>query len=439
MSIVVNVLNITVIALFGMTVIHFYNRYTEYFFAMLIAIVYWAQLLVSSAYIETGIYLMDIGKDSYPTGVTIRLFLMIEIYFMVLFYLARKHPIKERVEGTLSRYKDYKKVLILLFLVYSYRLADILVSGNIFNNVLVNRFDYYRDISTFPFAAIVQYFSFPLMWLAGYIMTLAENKKQRIFPILIFAINVFSLFLIGVQFGGYLQSALYFFCPTLLRLAKKRKLLRLRYAVMVAAVFLVMLIPKYNHFEEAIASGYANTSFGLNTAYDFLMYRALGQEADLTWEIDREIVEEGFIEPDRFFEQIQEVLGIEVDTTTQYLMNRGLSGSALTRYSWGSAAVTGGYLVSWAAMFGYIFAIPFWMLDAALLFAVVKLICDGMAKQRLFILLAGGYLFCQCYTIIISANFSAMGNTIPHILIVLLLFLYKKPKKFKLGNRVYRI
>ena len=80
MSIVVNILNIIVIALFGMTVIHFYNRYTEYFFAMLIAVVYWAQLLVSSAYIETGIYLMDIGKDSYPTGVTIRLFLMIEIY-----------------------------------------------------------------------------------------------------------------------------------------------------------------------------------------------------------------------------------------------------------------------------------------------------------------------------------------------------------------------
>ena len=208
---------------------------------------------------------------------------------------------------------------------------------------------------------------------------------------------------------------------------------------MVAAVFLVMLIPKYNHFEEAIASGYANTSFGLNTAYDFLMYRALGMEADLTWEIDREIVEEGFIEPDRFFEQIQEVLGIEVDTTTQYLMNRGLSESALTRYSWGSAIVTGGYPVSWAAMLGYFFAIPFWMLDAALLFVVVKLICDGMAKQRLFILLAGGYLFCQCYTIIISANFSAMGNTIPHILIVLLLLLHKKPKKFKLGNRVYRI
>lgn len=36
MSIVVNILNIIVIALFGMTVIHFYNRYTEYFFAMLL-------------------------------------------------------------------------------------------------------------------------------------------------------------------------------------------------------------------------------------------------------------------------------------------------------------------------------------------------------------------------------------------------------------------
>lgn len=30
---------------------------------MLIIIVYWIQLLVSSAYIETGVYLKDIGKQ----------------------------------------------------------------------------------------------------------------------------------------------------------------------------------------------------------------------------------------------------------------------------------------------------------------------------------------------------------------------------------------
>ena len=83
---VISVINLIVIAIFAMSVARFYNRHTEYFFAMLIIVVYWTQLLVSSAYIETGVYLKDIGKTSYATGVTIRLFLMIEFMLCLISY-----------------------------------------------------------------------------------------------------------------------------------------------------------------------------------------------------------------------------------------------------------------------------------------------------------------------------------------------------------------
>ena len=439
MNIYINIANIIIIALFGASVIYYYNKFTEYFFAILIIIIYWAHLLVSCVYIETGIYLTDMGKYSYATGATFRLFCMIELYMFVFFYLAGKHPIKARVAKTSRKFKDYKLILGLLFGVYIYRLADILVSGTIISNAVVNRFDYYRDVSTFPLAGVISYFSYPLMWLAGYIMLLAEKKRQRFIPIILLVMNIVSLFLIGIQFGGYFQVVLYFFGPLLLKLAKERKLLKLRYAVIVAAVMAVMFLPKYNHFEKVIDEGYADTSFGLNTAYDFLFYRAFGQEADLTWEIDRQIVQEGSVDPDRFFSQIQEILGLDVENTTQYLMQRTLSKSALTRYETGSAVVTGGYPISWALMFGYIFSIPFLMLDAVGLFIIAKLICDGMAKQRLFILLAGGYLLCQAYTLAKNADFSAFGNTIPHIFMLLLLFLYKRPKQIKLGKKRIRI
>ena len=439
---IINVLNFVVILLFVMTVIHFYNKHTEYFFAMLIIIIYWAQLLVSSTYIETGVYLKDIGKISYATGVTIRLFLMIELMLGVIMYFASRHPRSEAVDVRNGKYtyKNFRKILWLLLIMYGYRFADVLVSGNILTNPSVTRFNYFSDYSSLPMAQVMDYFSYPCLWILGYALLLGETRKQKAFTISIFAVDLLTVFLRGVEFGGFLQSTLYFLGPTLLMMAKKRKLLKLRYAVVAVALIVTMLVPKYNHFSEALDAGYADTSYGLNTAYDFLMYRMFAQEADLTWEIDRQIWEDGRIEPDRFFEIIKEVVGMSVeDNSTQYLMNRGCYSNALLIYSYGSAAVTGGYPILWAATFGYFFMIPFLIIDAYLIFLVVRCICEGMAKQRMFLLLAGGYLFCQIYTVVISANFSALGNTIPHILVVLLLLFYKRSGKLTINEHTFRI
>ena len=106
------------------------------------------------------------------------------------------------------------------------------------------------------------------------------------------------------------------------------------------------------------------------------------------------------------FDVVKEIIGIPTEeNSTQYLMDRGCSSSALTIYSRGTAVVTGGYPILWVAIFGYIFAIPFLIIDSYLLFLVIRCICEGMEKQRLFLILAGGYLLCQCYTVVISANF----------------------------------
>ena len=390
---IVNILNFFVILLFIMTVIYFYNKHTEYFFAMLIIIIYWAQLLVSSTYIETGVYLKDIGKISYATGSTIRLFLMIELMLGVIMYFASKHPRPEAVDVKNGKYiyNNFKMILCLLLLMYGYRFVDVLISGNILTNPSVTRFNYFSDYSSLPMAQVLDYFSYPCLWLLGYILLLGKTKRQKAFVIFIFAVDLLTVFLRGVEFGGFLQCTLYFLGPTLLKMAKMRKLLKLRYAVVAVALIFTMLIPKYNHFSEAIDAGYADNSYGLNTAYDFLMYRMLAQEADLTWEIDRQIWEDGRIEPDRFLEIVKEVVGMPVeDNSTQYLMNRGCSSNALRIYSYGTAAVTGGYPIIWAATFGYFCAIPFLVIDAYLIFWVVRCICEGMAKQRMFLLLTGG-------------------------------------------------
>ena len=103
-------------------------------------------------------------------------------------------------------------------------------------------------------------------------------------------------------------------------------------------------------------------SYGLTTAYDFLMYRMLAQEADLTWEIDRQVWIDGDIDPERAFDVAKEIIGIPTEVnSTQYLMNRGCSSSALTIYSYSTATVNRrisdfyGAAIFW----DYFFAIPF--------------------------------------------------------------------------------
>lgn len=59
-------------------------------------------------------------------------------------------------------------------------------------------------------------------------------------------------------------------------------MIKIKYVVVSAWILLVMLIHQYNYFSDSILKGYADTFFGLETAYDFLMYWMLAQEADLT-------------------------------------------------------------------------------------------------------------------------------------------------------------
>ncbi len=426
---IVDILNILVILLYVATVLHMYNHHTDYFISMLIVLVYWAQLLVSSAYIETGVYLKDIGTTSYATGVTVRLFLMIEILLFTIMYFAGRwrKKVRNTAEDIESVYNctGWNRLLIIL---YAYRLLDILVSGNILTNSEVTRFNYFSDFSKLPFAQVVDYFSYPMLWVVGYNFVHAGTKRQKCTAVLILLMNVASLFLRGIQFGGYLQCTIYFLSPLLLKLAKKRKLLRFRYIALATVLVVVMLIPKYNYFAEAIKENRADTSYGMTTAYEFLMYRMLAQEADLTWEIDRQVIEQGEIDPGQYLNELASIIGIPVESETgpHYLMERGCSSSALVIYSRGAALVTGGYPMIYPSMFGYMISFPFLIFDGFLIALLCRCICQSLKEKRLVRLIMSGYVFCQCYTIVISADLSSVGNIIPKIFIVMLILTANK-------------
>lgn len=427
-----NILNVLAIGFFLFSVARFYNRHTEYFLVLSIIFIYWIQLVISSAYIETGVYLKDIGVRSYPTGVTLRLVCMLEL-FLIVFSVVASRLSKIDVPRAFSgrAYDETWWIRFALICIFAYRLVDVLISGNIVTNPSLNRFNYYEMYSKLPFASVIDYFSYPLMWVCGLFFALGKGRQKAV-PLLIFVFNCLTMYLRGIEFGGYLQCAVYFFVPVLIPMAKRNKLIKPKYIAFATLAIALMLVPKYMHFSDALDNNEADTSYGLNTAGDFLLYRALAQEADLTWEIDRQIVENGTIDPSRMSDELALLAGdSKTISSTQYLMNRGCSPSALIIYSYSSAAVTGGYPVLWAAILGYPFcAVPI-IIDSICIILVARCIWTGIAKVKLLRLLSAAYLLCQYHTIVMSADMSSLGNLLPHIFILyLLLFGWDKKATF---------
>lgn len=221
-----NVLNVLAIGFFLFSVARFYNRHTEYFLVLSIIFIYWIQLVISSAYIETGVYLKDIGVRSYPTGVTLRLVCMLEL-FLIVFSVVASRLSKIDVPRAFSgrAYDETWWIRFVLICIFAYRLVDVLISGNIVTNPSLNRFNYYEMYSKLPFASVIDYFSYPLMWVCGLFFALGKGRQKAV-PLLIFVFNCLTMYLRGIEFGGYLQCAVYFFVPVLIPMAKRNKLIK---------------------------------------------------------------------------------------------------------------------------------------------------------------------------------------------------------------------
>lgn len=415
----IHVLNVAVILIYVLTMFAMYRDFPNFFALLLLPFSFWIQLLVSSAYIETGIYLIDFLKTSYATGATFRLFCLMEFQLLIIMLMAKGYRKKELEtpcrELKTEHFTFWHRICMGAAL---YLLADILVSGNIFTNPTVTRFNFYQIYSRLPFAQIVSYFSTPFALMEGFFLVECPERKRKRQSVSYLALILINAYLRGIQFGGFLIPILFYCIPLCLRLIKKRRLFRVRYLVLATILLIVMLIPKYNYFSRTKMY----QSLGLSSAYEILAYRALGQGADITWELDREITEQSQIDPTQFGNEILGFIqGQGESTGAKYLMKRACPPIVFDRYSSGNAGITGGYPVLWAALFGYWGALIPIAVDSILFSFLLFKLWQALQEKQLFRLMMLSYLYCQCYSMIMASGIWYLGNLIPKIIIVLLI------------------
>jgi hypothetical protein len=149
---IVNILNVFVIVLYVCTFYWIYNHMADLFALLVLPYTFWIQLLISSAYIESGIFLIDFLEQSYATGFTIRFFLLLELQLIVIVFAFRKagNVKDEKFEGFSKRQEKLWNLICMNAVVYL--LINVLVSGNIFTTSSVTRFNFYSTFSRLPYA-----------------------------------------------------------------------------------------------------------------------------------------------------------------------------------------------------------------------------------------------------------------------------------------------
>lgn len=427
---IVDILNVFVIVLYVCTFYWIYNHMADLFALLVLPFTFWIQLLISSAYIESGIFLIDFLEQSYATGFTIRFFLLLELQLIVIVFAFRKagNVKDEKFEGFSKRQEKLWNLICMSAVVYL--LINVLVSGNIFTTSSVTRFNFYSTFSRFPYAQPISYFTYSFSFIQGNLFAFSNNRKQKKYSLIYLSLVLLQLFLIGIQFGGYFINVIMFATPMISKLTKFRKLIKVKYIIIASVIVVIMLIPKYNYFSTT--EMYEST--GITNSYELLIYRALGQGADLPWKLDCQILEENMIDPSQVIEELKSLwTGNSKDVGVDYLMYRACPSTVYNRYSVGGAAITGGYPMIWIAMFGYVFGLIPVIIDAMIYGWFLFKMNKALKDKRLMRGLMFSFIYVQIYSIIGGNGIWVLGGLLPKTFIILLFI--SDRYRFSIGKR----
>ncbi|WP_312433460.1 DUF6418 domain-containing protein [Lacrimispora sp.] len=386
--------------------------------------------VISCAYIEEGIYVVDINTTSYMTGSTIRLAALNFVFLLTLVFLYKKN------ERIITRYSfqnvNEDKIKFVLWcgsFFVAYLLLDILISGSILTNPSITRFNYYSQYSSLPVISIFSSLRYAISCVCGLAFVSSGKKKYKFHAILNLISLIMSWYFVGNQFTGILYTIIYFAMPILvILLNNKTNIVNFKNIFLVVGAFIISLIPKLSYFQNHGVYGLNGTIY--NSAFALLMYRAFGLQSALWWEIDRQVWGDKFND----IKQIEnEVLSLFSSTAKEksgvyYLMEKAMPYSEYRRYIDGGGTLCAGHPGIEICTVGYLGAAILMIIEAVFFFVLIKMLCKSIIKNNYLDCLVITSLLYETMKIFTVGGIFWIGNTIPVICILYLLV-----------NRVFKI
>ena len=418
-------LNMILIIITIMFVINMYNRMSLCFPILIPFILNCIINIISCAYVEEGIYLVDICKTSYMTGGTLRLWILTSIFLITLFilYYLDINKLKNTVMQSVTLCSA-KHWLWLISLYVFYLLLDIAVSGSVLTNPMITRFNYYSNYSSLPLISTLSSFRYAMGLINGLLFTATDSNKRRIkiHSIINVLLLIISWILVGNQFTGILYMMIYFMIPILIKsVHEKVKLFNVKRLIVAAMAVAIALIPKLSYFQNHGIYGLNSQKY--SSAISLLLYRMFGLQSALWWEIDRQIWEKMSID----FGQIGIELWSIFDARQQknagifYLMKRVMPASEYNRYVDGNGTLAAGHPGIEIATLGYIGASLILIIEAILFWTIVKMLYKAIVDARMLDCVIITTLLYECTKIFTVGGIFWVGNLIPKLCILYLI------------------
>lgn len=432
------ILNTFVIIILVFLLVFFYNKAPIIFPITLPFILNMLLNVISSAYIEEGIYMADISKSSYMTGGTIRMALLYVIFIisMMICYKNNKNRISNFREVTLTN-KQCFRILCLVSVYVLYLCIDIFISGSTLTNPAITRFNYYGTYSTLPLIPTLSGFRTPMALICGVVFNSADKFKYKIYSCFNLGLLFISWYLVGNQFTGLIYLAIYFFMPILVSaLFNKMKVVKLKNIVLLVIAVIVALIPKLSYFQNHGIYGLNNSAY--NSAFSLFLYRAFGLQAETWWELDRQISQGGHIDFDHTFTELGSLFRIvdQKESGIYYLMNRVMNSNDFSRFIDGNGTLCSGHPALEVAMWGYIGAAIAMIIEACLFFILVKSLVKAILEKKIIDCIVISILFTEVIKIFNVGGFFWLTNTIPlYCLIYLFITHVCGVKKIVIGKK----
>lgn len=271
---------ILLIIFFMLGILGFYKTSKYFLFWILF---YFGQLMaiLSTMYIETGIFITEQGRYSYYTGASIRLLLMNILFFLVFFItlllLSEKDKSAKYIKIKIfNPYYLLRFMMVIIFLLMTYLFANLLISGvPLFSEI--SRFVFWTEYSSLPFAKEINNQLLLFSFILGTVYLFERNNEKYAFSLWLFVFLIIYLILLSNKFSGLLLNMLLFLIPVFSNYDFKKIVNKKNVLISITLIiaFYSLIFLNYKYVEN------------INNPNQAIMYRVLGLQGHTWWGIDR--------------------------------------------------------------------------------------------------------------------------------------------------------
>lgn len=381
-------------------------------------------LLMSVAYIETGIYNRNLDMITSFNFSTLRLWIYEFTFFLTILIWAKKTNIRsydkkiKKIKASKNSVNISNTIVLIINCLFIF---NAIISGNVLTDSNITRFNFYESYSQMGFVRPLFYLINPLSCLMGLNFIYSSNKKAKYLSIINLFLSLLYAFLTGNEFGVLLYIVFYFFLPIAIYLVNsiedKRQWTKLFFAKykkfilfsMVAFLFVILI--KINSFNKVNVFSEITTS-----PLGAFLYRAFGLQGDTWWGTDR-LVMAGYNDIGQIRNELIAFFNdsMKYNAGIQYLMKLILPQNSLNRYIWGGAELMSGYPAINIVMYGYIGTFFMVIIDATLFFLLTSYAYKKILKKQYLRVFFSIVLLDQTMKVIGIGGIWYLGNTIPII------------------------